>query len=324
MRIPRATIVLAALICACALPLWPALAQSYPAKPLRIIVPYAPGGSVDLTGRLVAQGLQQGMGQPALVENRAGAGGAIGTDVVAKATPDGHTLLVVAPGAMTVISHFQKILYDPVKDFAAVTSLAVSPLLLSVNTALPVNNVNELIAYTKTQASSVNFSSTGPGSLSVLAGELFKMMTGARLTVVTYNGGAPAAAAIASGEVSFGITDSAPVFPHVSAGKVRILALTEPKRVPSKPDIPTVAESVSGYEVASWTALFAPAGTAPAIVNRLHAEIVKLFNTPEIRDRALKVGMDPSINGPEAMGKMIRDDFDKWRKLVASTGLKAQ
>ena len=221
----------------------PAAAQSYPVKPVRIVVPYPPGGSVDLAGRLVAQGLQQNFGQSFVVDNRAGAGGAIGTDVVAKSAPDGHTLLVVAPGAMTVIPHFQKLSFDPIKDFTSITRLITSPLLLSVNTSIPVSNVNELIAYVKTQPGGLNYATTGPGSLSVLAGELLKMMTGANLNVVTYNGGAPAASAIAAGQVNFGITDSAPVFPLASAGKVRILALTEPVRIPSKPDIPTVAES---------------------------------------------------------------------------------
>jgi tripartite-type tricarboxylate transporter receptor subunit TctC len=317
---------MAALLCAGALlqPLT-AAAQSYPSKPVRIIVPYPPGGSVDLTGRLVAQGLQQVMGQSFVVENRGGAGGAIGTDVVAKAAPDGYTLLVVAPGAMTVIAHFQKLAYDPVKDFTAITRLITSPLLLSVNTSVPVKNVTELLAYVKTQPGGVNFSSTGPGSLSLLAGELLKMMTGANLTVVTYNGGAPAAAAIAAGQVPFGITDSAPVFPLEAAGKVRVLALTEPTRIPSKPNIPTVAESgLPGYEAASWVAFFAPAGTPGDIVNRLHSDVVKSFNNPEIRDRAEKSALDTTFNGPEAMTRLLRSDFEKWRKVITSAGLKAQ
>ena len=178
-------------LCACvALAAAQAGAQSYPSKPVRIIVPYPPGGSVDLTGRLVAQGLQQVMSQSFVVENRGGAGGAIGTEVIAKSAPDGYNLLVVAPGAMTVNPHFQKLAYDPVKDFAPITRLITSPLLLSVNSAVPVKNVSELLAWIKSQPGGVNYASTGPGSLSLLSGELLKMMTGVRLNVVTYKGGA--------------------------------------------------------------------------------------------------------------------------------------
>ena len=322
----RRPAVLASMLCAIGL-LQPfnTSAQSYPSKPVRIVVPYPPGGSVDLAGRLVAQGLQQAMGQSFVVENRAGGGGAIGTEAVARAAPDGHTLLVVAPGAMTVIVHFQKVAYDPVKEFAPITRLITSPLLLSVNSAIPANNVKEFLAYVKTQPGGVNIGTTGPGSLSVLAVELLKMMTGANLTVVTYNGGAPAAAAVGAGQVPAGITDSAPVFALESAGRVRILGLTETSRIASKPGIPTIAEAgVPGYEASSWVAFFAPAGTPTDIVNRLHTETVKAFNTGEIHERAVKAGLDATFNGPEAMGKLLRDDFERWKKVISTAGLKAQ
>lgn len=322
----KSQVFITAMLCTVAL-LQPfaAAAQSYPSKPVRIIVPYPPGGSVDLAGRLVAQGLQQGMGQSFVVENRAGAGGSIGTDAVAKAAPDGHTLLVVAPGAMTVLVHFQKVAYDPVKEFAPITRLITSPLLLSVNSAVPANNIREFLSYVKSQPGGMNISTTGPGSLSVLAVELLKMMTGANLTVVTYNGGAPAAAAIGAGQVPAGITDSAPVFPLEAAGRVRILGLTETSRVPSKPGIPTIAESgLPGYEASSWVAFFAPAGTPGDIVNRLYTETVKSFNSADIRERATKAGLDTTFNGPEAMAKVLRDDYERWRKVISSAGLKAQ
>jgi tripartite-type tricarboxylate transporter receptor subunit TctC len=302
-----------------------AAAQAYPSKTVRVIVPYAPGGSVDLMGRLVAQALQQGLGQSAVVDNRAGAGGAIGADAVAKSAPDGYTLMVCAVGAMTVNVHFQKLPYDPIKDFAPISALASSPLLLAVNSSVPVKNVSELLAYVKSQPKGVLFSSTGPGSLSLLAGEYLKMMTGANLQVVTYNGGAPAAAAIATGEVPFGITDSAPILAHVAAGRARVLALTEPQRVPSKPDIPTVAESgLPGYDVSSWVAFFAPAGTSNEIVNRLYAEVERMFKIAEYRDRSMKAGLDPIPAGPAALAKLVRTDFEKWRTVIAKAGLKAQ
>ena len=298
--------------------------QGFPNKPVHLVVPYAPGGAVDLVARSLGQGLQEGLGQAVVVDNRPGGGGSIGVDLVAKSAPDGYTLSVVAIGALTINVHISKLPYDPLKDLAPVTVLATSPMIVGVNASIPVYSIKDLIAYVKVRPGKVSYSSNGLGSLSFLSGELFKRMTGIDMVHVPYKGGSPAAVALASGEVSVGVTEPASMLPHVRAGRVRTLAVTDPKRSVILPDIPTVAESgVPGYETNSWIALFAPAGTPAEIVNRLNAESVRALTLPEVRERILKSGQEPVSNTPAEMARILRTDFEKWRTVIKDAGIKS-
>ncbi len=297
--------------------------QSFPNRPVHLVVPYAPGGAVDLVARSLAQGLQEGLGQSVVVDNRPGGGGSIGVDVVAKSPPDGYTLSVVAIGALTINVHLNKLPYDPLKDLAPVTVLATSPMIVGVNASIPVYSIKDLIAYVKARPGKVSYSSNGLGSLSFLSGELFKRMTGIDMVHVPYKGGAPAAVALASGEVSVGVTEPTSMLPHVRAGRIRALAVTDPKRSITVPEIPTVAESgVPGYETNSWVALFAPAGTPAEIISRLSTESARALKLSEVRERIMKSGQEPVSNTPAEMARILRTDFEKWRSVIKDAGIK--
>jgi len=297
--------------------------QSFPNKPVHLVVPYAPGGAVDLVARSLGQGLQQGLGQSVVVDNRPGGGGSIGVDLVAKSAPDGYTLSVAAIGALTINVHLNRLPYDPLKDLAPVTVLATSPMIIGVNASTPVYSIKDLIDYVKARPGKVSYSSNGLGSLSFLSGELFKRMTGIDMVHVPYKGGAPAAVALASGEVSVGVTEPTSMLPHVRAGRVRALAVTDPKRSITVPEIPTVAESgVPGYETNSWIALFAPAGTPAEIINRLSTESARALKLSEVRERILKSGQEPVSNSPAEMARILRTDFEKWRSVIKDAGIK--
>lgn len=301
-----------------------ALAQTYPSKPLRIIVPYAPGGANDLIARALAPGLQESLGQPVIVENRVGAGGGVGVEAASRAAPDGHTLLVTATGSITINVHLSKLAYDPVKDLVAVTMLASSPLLLAVHPALPVNSVSDLIGYLRGKPNGASYSTAGVGSLASLAGELLTGMTGTSAVSVPYKGGAPAAAAIASGEVQFGISDPVALQPFIRSGKVRALAITDARRSSISAGLPTIGESVPGYDASSWVALFAPAGTPASVIARLNPELARLVKDSSLRERLLNIGIEPVTNSSEEMNRMVRADAEKWRKVIKDAGIKRE
>jgi tripartite-type tricarboxylate transporter receptor subunit TctC len=300
-------------------------AQAWPTKPIRLVVPYPPGGSADILARSIGQKLSDGLGQQVVVENRPGAGTAIGAEAVAKAAPDGYTILLG-----TVSSHAINpaltpgLKYDPVKDFAPVSLVASIPFALIVHPSLPATSVKELIALAKAKPGSLNFSSAGSGTSNHLAGELFKSMTGTFMVHIPYKGSAPALNDLIAGQVQLMFDLVLTTAPHVKSGAVRALAVTGRERSSALPGVPTVAESgVPGYEVSAWFGFFAPAGTPPAVVNALNAETVKTLRLPDLRERLASQGADAVTNSPEQFSALVREELAKWTRVVKASGMKA-
>ena len=299
-----------------------AAAEEYPSRPIRLVVTVPPGGAADFIARLVGGKLAESLGQPVLVENRAGAGGTIAADAVAKAAPDGYTLLQNSITTHGVGPHlYSKLPYDPVKDFAPVSGLALLPLIMSVNADLPVSNLRELIAYSKTH--NLNFASSGNGGAPHMAAELFKSVTGAPLTHVPYKGSGPAVADLVGGRVQI-MFDAAPsLIAHVRSGKLRVLAAASTERNRLLPEVQTFAEL--GYPkvaVSLWYGLLAPAGTPRAILERLNGETFKLLQTNEVRERLLAQGAEPMPGTPEAFASFMHEEMAKWAPVVKQAGIK--
>ena len=300
-----------------------AYAQLYPAKPLRIVVPFQSGGSVEPIARLVAQKLTAAFGRPVLIENRPGAGGMVGTEYVAKSPADGYTLLATPSAFVMNAALYDKAAYDPVKDFEPVAMLASYPLLLVSHPSLPVRSVKALVALAKAQPGELNYSSGGVGTSNHIAAELFGSLAGLRLTHVPYKGGGPALTALVGGEVHIMFVASQTATPLLKSGKLRVLGVTTAKRSPFFPDVPTVAEAgVPGFEVNSWTVLFVPAGTPATIVKSLHAEIAKGLRQPDASELLEKQGLETSAATPEEVAMMIRAEAAKWTKAIRAIGIK--
>ena len=299
-------------------------APAYPAKPIRLVVPFPPGGATDILARDVAQKLTEAWGQSVVVDNRPGAGGNIGAELVAKAAPDGYTLLMGTVGTHAInASLYAKMPYDHIKDFAPVILVAGVPNVLVVNPALPVNSVAELIAYAKANPGKLNFASSGNGTSIHLSGELFKVMAGVQMTHVPYKGSAPAVQDLISGQVQLMFDNLPPSLPQIKAGKLRALAVTSTTRAPALPDVPTMAEAgLPGFEASSWFGVLAPAGTPPAIVAKLNAEIAKWLATPEAKERLSKQGANAAGGSPEDFVKHIAAETTKWAKVVKDSGAK--
>ena len=297
-------------------------AATYPDKPIRIIVPYPPGGFNDTLARTVGAKLQAAWGQPVTVENRPGGGTLIGTDAAAKAAPDGHTLFITPFAFAVNQSIFKKLPYDPVKDFAPITLAASTPNLLVVSTALPATSVKELIAQAKARPATIAYASTGIGSSNHLSMELFKQMVGVDITHVPYKGSAPAVTDLLGGQVGVMFDNIPNVIQHVKAGKLRALAVTTPMRSPHVPDVPTVAESgVPGYEVGVWFGFAAPAATPAPIIAKLNAEIVAILKTAEVRDKFSAQGVDVIGSTPEQFAAHLREQSARWAKVVREAGV---
>lgn len=301
-----------------------AIAQTYPAKPVKLVVPFPPGGSLDLTGRLLAQKLTEAWGQPVVVENKPGAGGNIGADLVAKSPPDGYTILLGALSTHAVNpSLYAKMPYDAAKDFAPITLIAITPNVLVVNAAAPVNNVREFIAYARANPGKLSFGSGSSGSAGHLAGELFKVETGTDAVHIPFKGGAPATQALLSGDTQFMFDNLANAMAQVKAGKLKALAVTTAKRSPLVPDLPTMAEAgLPGFDIATWYGLFAPAGTPPAIVAKWNVDVTKILNTPDVRARLIADGAEPAPNTPEQFVQMIASELVKYARIVKISGAK--
>ena len=300
-------------------------AQSYPARPIRMIVAYPPGGGTDIVGRMMGQKLGENLGQTVVVDNRGGATGNIGTEIAARATADGYTLLMgnVAPNAINV-SLFKKLPFDPVKDFAPVSLVAVTPNILVVQPSSPVKTVKDLIALAKSKPGTLNFPSAGVGSSSHLAGEMLKSMAGIDMVHVPYKGGGPALVALLSGQVQLMFATLPAAMPHVKSGKLRPVAVTTSHRSQALPELPTIAESgVPGYEAATWYGLLAPAGTPKAIVDRLHAEIVKILAT-DTRQRLAAQGFEPAGTTPAEFAGYIKSEIVKWGKVIKDAGIRPE
>ncbi len=314
---------LAALLLGC-LPMAVVAQGAYPTKPIRMIVPYPPGGPTDVLGRIVAQKLSESLGQQVVVENRPGASGMIGSELVAKAAPDGYTLLTNASIHVINPSLYPKMNFDVLRDFAPVSLIAQVPLILVVNPALPVKSVSELIALGKAQPNRLNFASSGNAAAPHLAGESFKIATGMQMQHVPYKGSAPAVADLMGGQVQLMFDSMPSAMPHVKSGKIRALAVTTAKRSPTVPDLPTVAESgVPGFDISTWYGVWAPAGTPKDIVNKVAAEMAKVLQQPAVRERLAALGAEPAGNTPEEFAAYCQSELAKWSRIVRQSGAKA-
>jgi len=297
-------------------------AQAFPSKPMTIIVPFPAGGTTDILARILGQYMSTAMGQPVVIDNRAGAGGNIGGQAAARAPADGYTLFMGTVGTHAInASLYKKMPFDPVKDFAPLTRVAMVPNLLVAHPSQPFKTVSELIAYAKANPGKVTYASSGNGTSIHLSGELFKSMTKIDMTHVPYKGSAPAVNDLLSGQVAIMFDNLPSALPHVKAGKLRPIAVTSAKRSPELPDIPTVAEAgVPGFEATSWFGMFAPAGTPPAIVNQLNAVMVKALNDPDIRKKISDQGAEPHPEKPAEFAAFIQAESVKWGKVVRDSG----
>jgi tripartite-type tricarboxylate transporter receptor subunit TctC len=303
-----------------------AAAQTYPAKPIRLMVPFPPGGSTDIVARIVAQKLSAQLGQPLVIENRGGAGGTLGAAVVAKAPPDGYTLLVGSTSTHVVApSVYTKLEYDPIKDFAPVGLMAVSPYLLVVNSSVPAKTVKELVELLKSQPGQMNYASAGIGSTTHLAMEMFKSASGTFALHIPYNGNGPAGTAVVAGQVEILFGSLPALLPHSRSGRVRAIAVGTPRRSPSLPEVPTVAESgYPGFDASLWLAVFAPAGTPAPVIERLNKEIVAAVGAPDTRETLDKNGAEPLTSTPAELAAMMREGVGKYAAVVKAAGVKPE
>ncbi|MGZ8263125.1 MAG: Bug family tripartite tricarboxylate transporter substrate binding protein [Burkholderiales bacterium] len=310
--------------CALALPAVAAEAERYPVKPIRIVVPFTPGGSNDLLGRVISQKLQDAWGQPAIIDNRPGAGSTIGIEIVVRAAPDGYTLLTTSGGIAINVSLY-KLSFDPVTDLTPVALLAQMPYLLTVTPSMPAKSVQDLIGLARAQPGKLVYSSSGAGTSSHLTMEMFNHAARTHMLHVPYKGGAPAVNAVMSGEAQMTFNVITGTLPHARSGKLRALAVSSAKRTEVAPEIPTVAESgVPGFEVIAWYNMFAPARTPRGIVNRLNAEVNRMVQQADVRERLRSLGVTPLSGTPEDLGNYLKFEVERWGKLIKETGIKLQ
>jgi len=305
----------------------PAAAQSpaaYPSRPVRLVVPFPPGGPLDIVGRTIAQKLTEAWGQSVVVDNRPGAGGNIGADLVAKSPPDGYTILMGALSTHAVNpSLYAKMPYDAVKDFAPITLVAITPNVLVVNASLPVSSAREFVAYAKANSGKLAFGSGSNGSAGHLAGELFKVETGTDIVHVPYKGGAPATQALLAGDTQFMFDNLANAMPQVKAGKLKALAVTTAERSKLAPDLPTMAEAgLPGFDISTWFGLLAPAGTPQEVIAKWNAEVTKILNSPDMRERLTAQGAEPAPMTPDQFAAFIRSEIPKYARIVKASGAK--
>ncbi len=300
-----------------------AWAQNYPAKSIRIIVPYPAGGTSDILARLLSAKLNDVFGQTLIVDNRPGANGNIGADLVAKSPPDGYTVLLADLGALTISPSIYKLPFDVVKDFAPVTMVTYSPHLLAVHPAVPVKTVKELVALAKSKPGLLNFAVSGIGGAPHLAGVAFEAQTGVKWTYIPYKGGSDAIIGLASGQADAIFNGMLATYPHVKSGKLKLIAVSSAKRVASIPDVPTVAEAgLKDFETGSWQGVVAAAGTSKDIVGRLNTEIARILGTPDMKENLAKQGAEVYTMTPEQLGNWLKTEIDKWAKVVKAANLK--
>ena len=301
----------------------PAAAQPYPNKPVRMIVPFAPGGATDIIARTVAQKLSERLGQPVVIENKPGAGTTIGNAEVAKAKPDGYTLLFAPTPFVISQVVYPTLPYDPKKDFAPVSLLATSPFILVTNTAVPAKTVAELVALAKAKPGTMTFCSAGNGTVPHLSGELFKLRAGVDLVHVPYKGGGPAIVDLVGGQVNMMFATPIEVAQHVQAGRLNVLGATAKKRLAAFPNVPTLDESgYPGFEVASFFGVLAPAGTPPEIVGKLAADLAAVMETQDVREKFAAQSAEANVQGPDAFAKFLDAERDKWADIVRRSGAK--
>ncbi len=301
----------------------PSAAQTYPAKPIRLMAGFAPGGTADIVARALAQKLTENIGQPVVVENRSGANGTIATELVARAAPDGYTILLNGPGHATNPA-LMKLSFDSMRDFTFISLAVELQNLVVVHPSFPPRSVQELIAFSRRNPGKVNFASSGTGTSVHLAAELFQYMTGVKWVHIPYKGGGPAVIELLAGQTSLMFGNLPTVIQHARAGKLRSLAVTGARRSPTAPNIPTVAESgIPGFEVTSWYGVIAPAKTPGAIVERLHGEIVRALDSPGLRNSLSSQGADPVGNTPEQYTAFVQNETAKWAKVIPAAGIKS-
>jgi tripartite-type tricarboxylate transporter receptor subunit TctC len=302
-----------------------ALAQTYPNKPIRMISPYEPGGGVDIMARLVAQKLTQGLGVSVVVENRPGAGGVVGTQVLVSSAPDGYTLMLASTSPIVVAPSLMKHLsYDPLKDLAPVSLIAIVPAVLLVKPDSPIHTVAQLLSMAKAQPGKLTFSSSGIGGTAHLAGTMLETMTGVNMLHVPYKGTGPAIVAVLSGEVTMTFADMISGLGYVKNHQLRAVAVTTPGRAPSLPDVPAIDETLPGYSAGVWYGVFAPAKTPPAIIERLNREMVKFVHAPDMQKMFKEEGAQPVGGSPAQFAQYIRQDTTRWSKVIKESGMKPE
>lgn len=298
--------------------------DAYPSRPVRFILPFPPGGGTDILGRVIAERLSTSLGQPVVTENRGGAGGNVGAEAAAHSAPDGYTIVLVAPSLAISPSLYSKLNYDPVKDLAPISLVATVPNVMITNPSVEAKNLQEFIALARSKPGQMNFGSGGAGTSNHLAGELFNIVTGAKLVHVPYKGVNLAMQGVLAGEIQLVFIGIPAALPHIKAGKLRALALVAPQRSPALPDVPTVAEAgLKDFDVTTWYGVMVPAGTPRPIVTRLNGELVKIMQAPEVKERLAGMATDPLTSTPEEFAAYLRQEIAKWGDVVRKANLKA-
>jgi tripartite-type tricarboxylate transporter receptor subunit TctC len=315
-RVPGAVAGLIVLLCGAA---W---AQTYPSKPVRVVIVFAPGGATDVVGRIVFQKVGEQLKQQFIIDNRVGASGTIGAAYVAKSAPDGYTLMVYSTTLLANAHLYSKLPYDALRDFTGITPVARLVSALVVHPSMPVHNVKDLIALAKSRPGQISYGSAGVGALQHLATSLLETMTSIKLVHVPYKGGGPAAVALASGEIQLMLTPASEVVPHIQSKRVRPIAVSSSTRITQFPDLPTIGETVKGYELTSWMGTFAPAGTPKAIIDRLNVELKKAVADPDVAANLSNQTLDPMHMPPEEFAKQLKVDYDKFGNIIKVSGAK--
>ena len=297
--------------------------QTYPTKPIRMIAPFPPGGGTDLLSRLLAVPLAQTFGQPVIVDNRPGAGGAVGAETAARAEPDGHTLTLVS-ASYCATAAYQKTPYDPIDGIQPIILLGTTGLLMTVHPSVPAANVKELLVHARANPGRLNYASVGIGSVGHLGAELFKQMAKVDLTHVPYKGGGPALNAVIAGESQLTVVSAVPTFAHLRAGRLKPLGITTQKRSPLLPEVAAIAETVPGYEVTHWYGIWGPKGLRPAIVERWNKEVAKVLTSEEMKKQMQGEGLELAAGPPEQLHQYIRKDVEKWRKVIKDGNIKRE
>jgi tripartite-type tricarboxylate transporter receptor subunit TctC len=303
-----------------------AFAQEYPSKAIRFIIPFSPGSGLDILGRILTPKLNEAMGQPAVAENRPGGAGRIAHEAVARAAPDGYTILLTALGPMihTPILYPQT-QFDPLKDFAPISLFVTGPLVIVVHPSLPVKNMKELLAFAKARPGQLNYGSTGVGSVNHLLGEMINLSAGTKIVHVPYKGAGDALIDLLGGQVEIVMAGVSPMIPYAKTGRLRVIVTTGRQRIPNLPEVPTMAESgFPDAEIVIWYGAVAPAATPKNIIGRLNSEIVKVMRLPEVREQYSKQSVVPETNSPEQFAQMIRDDYARWTKIIRAAGIKPE
>jgi tripartite-type tricarboxylate transporter receptor subunit TctC len=303
-----------------------AWSQSYPSRAVKVVVPWPPGQATDIAARVVAEKLSQHMGQPFVIDNRPGAGGSIGTDLVAKSAPDGYTLLAASSGPISIMPNLQKTPYEPLKDLTPVSLIAMAPFALVTHPSFPASNAREFVALVRANPDKYTFSSSGTGATAHLVSELFNSMAQLKARHVPYKGSAPAITDLMSGQIDYTLETVASLAGHIKAGRLKVLGVTSGRRTAALPDVPTLAEAadIPGYDIGAWIGYAAPPGTPREITARLAAEIQKAMQAQDLRERYLTLGMDPAANTPDEMGAFLRREQERYGSIIRSANIKVE